>query len=131
MKECNQCGKCCTRYGGGGLSASASEIQWWETFRPEIFRYVADGEIWVSPVTGKQMARCPWLRKLPNQSKYICRIYHDRPDDCRHYPVSIDDMVRDECEMLEVKDLTRPKQAQQALDDLMSDSRPSYGSNAT
>jgi Fe-S-cluster containining protein len=131
MKECNQCGKCCTRYGGGGLSASATEIAWWETFRPKIFDYVSGGEIWVSPVTGKQMKRCPWLRKLPNQNKYICRIYHDRPDDCRHYPVNIEEMARDECEMLEVKDLARPKQAQQALDDLMADSRPPYGSNAT
>jgi Fe-S-cluster containining protein len=131
MKECNQCGKCCTRYGGGGLSASATEIAWWETFRPTIYDYVRGGEIWVSPVTGKQMMRCPWLRKLPNQNKYICRIYHDRPDDCRHYPVNIEEMARDECEMLEVKDLAMPKQAQQALDDLMADSRPPYGSNAT
>ena len=131
MKECNQCGKCCTRYGGGGLSASASEIAWWETFRPKIFDYVSGGEIWVSPVTGKQMKRCPWLRKLPNQNKYICRIYHDRPDDCRHYPVNIEEMARDECEMLEVKDLARPEQAQRALDNLMADSRPPYGSNAT
>lgn len=131
MKECNQCGKCCTRYGGGGLSASASEIAWWETFRPKIFDYVSGGEIWVSPVTGKQMKRCPWLRKLPNQNKYICRIYHDRPEDCRHYPVNIEEMARDECEMLEVKDLARPEQAQRALDNLMADSRPPYGSNAT
>ena len=76
------------------------------------------------------MMRCPWLRKLPNQNKYICRIYHDRPDDCRHYPVNIEEMARDECEMLEVKDLAMPEQAQQALDNLMSDSRPPYGSNA-
>ena len=131
MKECNQCGKYCTRYGGGDLSASASEIAWWETFRPKIFDYVSGGEIWVSPVTGKQMMRCPWLRKLPNQNKYICRIYHDRPDDCRHYPVNIEEMARDECEMLEVKDLARPEQAQRALDNLMADSRPPYGSNAT
>jgi Fe-S-cluster containining protein len=131
MKECNQCGKCCTRYGGGGLSASASEIAWWETFRPNIFDYVSGGEIWVSPVTGKQMKRCPWLRKLPKQNKYICRIYHDRPDDCRHYPVTIEEMARDECEMLEVKDLATPEQAQQTLDNLMADSRPPYGSNAS
>ena len=131
MKECNQCGKCCIRYGGGGLYASASEIAWWETFRPKIFDYVRGGKIWVSPVTGKQMMRCPWLRKLPNQNKYICRIYHDRPDDCRHYPVNIEEMARDECEMLEVKDLAMPEQAQQALDNLMADSRPPYGSNAT
>jgi len=126
VKECNQCGKCCTKYGNGRLSATTAEIQWWETFRPEIFRHVRDGKIWISPVTGKQMRRCPWLRKLPNQKKYICRIYHDRPEDCRHYPVNITEMVTDECEMLEVRDLTNPDQAQIKLDKIMSDSRPPY-----
>jgi len=124
MKECNQCGKCCTLYSDGGLSASVSEIDWWESYRPEIFSYVSDGKIWISPVTGKQLVRCPWLRKLPNQNKYICRIYYDRPDDCKHYPVKIDQMARDECEMLDARDLLNRKQAQRALDNLMADSRP-------
>ncbi len=126
MKECNQCGKCCTHYGDGGLSASASEIEQWDLFRPDIYQYVRDGKIWVSPVTGKPMPRCPWLRKLPNQRKYICRIYFDRPDDCKHYPVNIGDMIKDDCEMLEVKDLKNPKQAQHTLNKLMADSRPPF-----
>jgi Fe-S-cluster containining protein len=124
MKDCNQCGKCCTRYGGGDLTATASEIDWWEEYRPDIFEHVRDEKIWVSPVTGKQMLRCPWLRKLPNQQKYICRIYDDRPDDCKQYPVSIDEMVRDECEMLDLRDLRNPDKAQRDLDLLMADSRP-------
>ena len=124
MKECNQCGKCCTRYGGGSLTATNDEIDWWEENRPEIFNHVGDGRIWISPVTGKTMARCPWLRKLPGQAKYICRIYYDRPDDCKHYPVDIEQMVRDDCEMLEPRDLARPKQAQEKLDRIMADSRP-------
>jgi len=103
---------------------SASEIDWWEDHRPEIFDYTSGGKIWISPTTGKQMLRCPWLRKLPGQKKYICRIYFDRPEDCRHYPVDIDQMVRDECEMLEPRDLANPKKAQRDLDILMSDSRP-------
>ena len=73
------------------------------------------------------MVRCPWLRKLPNQEKYICRIYYDRPNDCRYYPVTIDEMVRDGCEMLEARDTVNPKQAQRALDNLMADSRPPFG----
>jgi uncharacterized protein len=124
MKDCNQCGRCCELYGDGGLSASASEIDWWATYRPDIFNHVSGGKIWISPVTGKQMVRCPWLRKLPKQDKYICRIYYDRPDDCKHYPVSIDQMIRDECEMLEPRDLLDPNQAQRTLDNLMADSRP-------
>jgi len=70
------------------------------------------------------MVRCPWLDKVPGQNKYLCAIYDDRPDDCRFYPVSIADMARDECEMLEARDLANPKQAQKNLDRLMADSRP-------
>jgi Fe-S-cluster containining protein len=124
VKDCNQCGKCCTLYGNGGLSASQSDIEGWETHRPEIADYVSGGKIWISPITGKQMLRCPWLRKLPNQNKYICRIYYDRPDDCKFYPVKIDEMIRDGCEMLEPRDLVDRKKAQKALDNLMADSRP-------
>jgi Fe-S-cluster containining protein len=124
LKDCNQCGKCCTRYGGGDLAASVSDIDWWENNRPEIFSHVSEGGIWISPTTGKQMLRCPWLRKLPNQNKYICRIYYDRPEECRHYPVDIDQMIKDGCEMLEAKDIAKPKQAQRTLDYLMADSRP-------
>jgi len=124
VKDCNQCGKCCIHYADGGLSASASEIEEWETYRPDIASYVGAGEIWISPVTGKPMQRCPWLRKLPGQNKYTCRIYDDRPEDCRHYPVDIDQMLRDDCEMLEPRDLNNPRQAQRDLDELMADSRP-------
>jgi hypothetical protein len=33
-------------------------------------------------------------------------------------------MIRDECEMLEARDLANPKKAQSTLDILMADSRP-------
>ena len=127
MKDCNQCGKCCTLY-GAGLTVSDGEIDWWETNAPEIASYVSGGKIWISPVTGKQMLRCPWLRKLPGQDKYVCRIYYNRPDECKHYPVTIDQMLRDGCEMLEPRDLTNPKRAQRLLDILMADSRPPVSS---
>ena len=125
MKECNQCGKCCKNYSDGGLSASESDIQFWEIFRPHIFRFVSAGKIWIDPDTGKQIKQCPWLRQLPNQGKYVCDIYYDRPDDCKHYPVTIEQMMNDECEMLDAQDLVNPKQAQSVLDKLMADCRPS------
>ena len=124
MKECNQCGKCCIKYSDNGLSASASEIESWKNYRPDIYQYVRDGNIWMDPNSGKQLILCPWLRKLPNQNKYICDIYEDRPDDCKYYPTTIKEMIRDECEMLEVHDLANPKQAQKTLDNLMAGSRP-------
>lgn len=126
VKECNQCGKCCTNYSNGGLSASESEIDFWENHRPDIHRYVSDGKIWMNPDTGEQLELCPWLRKLPNQNKTICDIYDDRPDDCKYYPTTIAEMIKDECEMLEVQDLLRPKQAQKTLDKMMADSRPAF-----
>lgn len=126
VKECNQCGKCCINYSDGGLSAAASEIEFWEDARPEIVHYVRDGKIWMDPDTGEQLTRCPWLRKLPDQNKYSCDIYDARPGDCRYYPVTIKDMIKNECEMLEAQDLANPKQAQKTLDKLMADSRPPF-----
>ncbi|MFK8028381.1 MAG: YkgJ family cysteine cluster protein [Gammaproteobacteria bacterium] len=123
MKSCNQCGKCCIKYSHGGLSATADEIEWWDIARPDIYNYVQDGKIWVDPNTNKPLALCPWLRKQPN-NVYTCDIYFDRPDDCKFYPVTIEQMVTDRCEMLEPNDLANIEQSQKTLDKLMSDSRP-------
>ena len=126
MKECNQCGKCCINYSNGGLSASPEEIKSWDMFRPDIYNYVSDGKIWMSPETGEQLDLCPWLKKDPNQNIYTCDIYYDRPDDCKYYPVTIEQMMKDECEMLEAHDLKKPTQAQKTLNKLMADSRPPF-----
>jgi Fe-S-cluster containining protein len=123
MKNCNQCGKCCIIYADGGLSASQKEIDAWEEGRPDIFAYVSDGKIWVDPATGQQLRYCPWLRKAPDQNKYSCSIYDDRPDDCRYYPSTIEEMLRDECEMIEPRDLVDTVKAQKTLDELMAESR--------
>lgn len=126
MKDCNQCGKCCTKYSDGGLSAEKDEIEQWDIFRPDIYRYVKDGKIWMDPETGKQLELCPWLRKDPVSNKHTCDIYLDRPDDCKYYPVTLEQMINDDCEMLEIRDLRDTKRAQKALDKLMEDSRPAY-----
>jgi Fe-S-cluster containining protein len=129
MKDCNQCGKCCIKYGGGDLSATQEEIDLWEIFNPDIFRFVKNNEIWFDPASGSRLQTCPFLETSPKKdpyakNKYTCSIYADRPEDCRHYPSLIPEMVRDECEMIEAIDLENPKKAQIALDILMSDSRP-------
>jgi len=129
MKDCNQCGKCCTKYGGGDLSATKEEIELWEIFNPEIFKFVKNNEIWFDPESGLNLKRCPFLEVAPNidphaKKMYTCSIYLSRPEDCRHYPSLIAEMIRDECEMIEVKDLEKPEQAQITLDLLMEDSRP-------
>jgi Fe-S-cluster containining protein len=124
MKNCNSCGKCCDTAGDGGLSASPEEIDWWEIHRPDIARFVHDGKIWVDPSTGEYFAHCPWLRRSSDGKTTTCDIYHDRPEDCQHYPVDIEQMVRHDCEMLEPRDLVDYTRAQKKLDALMADSRP-------
>ena len=129
MKDCNQCGKCCIKYGGGDLAATQEEIDLWEIFNSDIFDYVKNGEIWFDPNTGSKLNRCPFLEVAPKvtdnaANKYTCSIYLDRPEDCRHYPSLISEMIRDECEMIESIDLAKPKLAQTRLDLLMKGSRP-------
>jgi len=127
LKECNSCGKCCIKYGGdGGLSASKVDLEMWELFRPDIFSYVKGGELWFDPESGRQLAACPWLKHESDNNKYSCAIYDDRPEDCRHYPSRIEEMITDACEMIEVQDLRNSKKAQSSLDKLMADSRPPY-----
>lgn len=127
MKDCNQCGKCCIKYGDGALSATTAEIEHWEEYQPEIYAFVKDNEIWFDPETGVRLKRCPFLEAPSNTlspRKYTCSIYADRPEDCRLYPSLISEMVRDECEMIETKDLVNPKQAQLKLNLIMADSHP-------
>lgn len=124
MKACNSCGKCCIKYSNGQLSASDEEVNYWEVFKPEIAEYVRNGELWLSPETGNLIERCPWLKQVPNSDIYTCDIYYDRPDDCRFYPTTIAEMVKDDCEMLESHDFVNTKQAQIRLDRIMADSRP-------
>ena len=124
MKDCNQCGKCCIKYGGGDLAATQEEIDLWEIFNPEIFKYVNNDEIWFDPIAGVRLKKCPFLELSPTKSPdtpniYTCSIYFNRPEDCRDYPSNIAEMVRDECEMIEITDLNNPKESQITLDILM------------
>jgi Fe-S-cluster containining protein len=131
MQDCNSCGKCCVKYSNGDLSASDQDIDMWELFKPDIAAYVKKGLIWFSPHSGKQLTLCPFLReaknpKKPNKTTYTCDIYYDRPEDCRFYPVTVKQMINDECEMLQKGDLLNPQKAQKDLDKLLEDSRPAY-----
>jgi Fe-S-cluster containining protein len=111
LRACNQCGKCCLKYNGDDWLGSATEADmlFWLMRRPEVLDYV-DGilhSLWTSPVTGEKMQRCPWLRKLPRQEKYTCRIHNVRPEVCRDYPIDVDQMISLDCEMLEAGDLDK------------------------
>lgn len=129
MKPCNQCGKCCINYSHGGLSATAQEVEYWELFRPDIARFVSNGEIWIDPDSGELLELCPWLNKADNADVYSCDIYNDRPDDCKTYPINIPQMIGDDCEMLEPEDVTKPKLGYSRLKLIMSDSWSSLQDN--
>ncbi|MDO6447523.1 YkgJ family cysteine cluster protein [Colwellia sp. 1_MG-2023] len=125
MKACNQCGKCCIKYGDGGIEATVEEIDLWEIFRPDIYQFVRDYKIWYEPNTQQPLNQCPFLEivsteNTTKQVKYTCGIYEDRPEDCRLYPSSITEMIRDECEMIEIIDLSHPKQAKIAFGKLIN-----------
>ena len=96
---CKQCGSCCLLSDAFSNTVDEDDVLMWETLgRDDILEWVAEipvGEghsvydIWISPKTGDDTTRCPWLRKLPNQDKYICRIHDVKPRMCQEYPKSI------------------------------------------
>lgn len=96
---CIQCGNCCLNLGDAfQTSVSDEDIAMWRTKgRFDILEWVhpiplGEGhyiyDIWISPKTGDDVSRCPWLRKVPKQDKYICRIHDVKPEHCRKYPKS-------------------------------------------
>ncbi len=113
MKPCNGCGKCCLSYGGQsglGVASEADARRLINARRLDIIQWIDPnlGDLWTNPRTGEETSRCPWLRKLPGKLVYKCRIHAVRPDVCRNYPVSIEQMNLDGCEMLEESDKHEP-----------------------
>lgn len=108
ITPCHQCGECCTKYSNGsGLgSVDEAQISEWENNIPHVIKYLGIfpdygsgrfGDMWLSPVTGEELERCPFLRKVRNKPIYKCTIYKYRPYVCRNYPVDIDQMKKDKC----------------------------------
>jgi len=94
--ECQQCGKCCIDLVEAAENTlSEDDVQpWIDMGRKDIMAWtvpIDDGDpekwykVWFSPRTGKQADRCPWIRKLPNKDKYICRINDVKPSHCRAF----------------------------------------------
>jgi len=97
--HCIQCGNCCRNlFDAYATSVDKDEINRWRVQeRWDILQWVeiydftgeaAFGDIWISPNTGDEVNRCPWLRKLPKQENYKCRIHDTKPAHCRNYPKS-------------------------------------------
>jgi Fe-S-cluster containining protein len=95
--HCTQCGQCCRSLGDAfAASADVEDVDRWETEgRFDILEWVdlrlrdvGMMDLWIDPATGDQVARCPWLRKVPREPRYRCRIHETKPRHCREYPRS-------------------------------------------
>ena len=96
--KCKQCGNCCLNlYDAFSTCVSDNDIAMWQNAgRHDILEWVSPiqpgthfvYDIWINPVTVDDVQRCPWLRKLPKQDKYICRIHDLKSEHCRAYPRS-------------------------------------------
>lgn len=90
--ECVQCGRCCLDLSDAyQTSIPDSDVSRWDREnRYDILEWVSAGlnDVWINPVTGEPVSRCPWLRKLPEKEKYICRIHETKPEHCRNFPKS-------------------------------------------
>jgi len=110
MKKCNQCGKCCIKYNGDLGMATQKDLDVWKLNKPEILNYIYSKmmpDIWLDPITGEEVDECPWLMNDNKKEIYSCKIDNFRPEVCRNYPVSINQMKNDKCEMLEPDDFNR------------------------
>ena len=80
---CKQCGHCCLNLRDAFCTCAIEEDvrQWEEHGREDVLAWVDPVsvgdeilayDIWINPATGDDVARCPWLRKLPGKNKYTC-----------------------------------------------------------
>ena len=104
---CTNCGKCCTNTSYmGNLTASGKDVKRWRREgRTDILAFVCvmgppdnpSADLWVDQNDNERL-RCPFVRKVPNQNRYLCRIYETRPQMCRDYtpwaPGTICEIVR-------------------------------------
>jgi len=92
--KCTQCGHCCLNLSDAyQTSVPDSDVKRWkQEQRFDILKgvdtFAGINDIWISPKTGEAVSRCPWLRKLPKQNKYLCRIHETKPEHCRNFPKS-------------------------------------------
>jgi Fe-S-cluster containining protein len=107
---CTRCGKCCLKESYMlSLNATGDDVRRWRNEgRADILRYaeVIGGkepwaDLWVKPESGEECTRCPFVRKDRGEPTYSCRIHSTRPQVCRNYPGSYDQMAKDGCEIIE------------------------------
>ncbi len=104
--KCNNCGICCKKY-VGSLMATVEDMKRWEdeerddilerTFLlADEFHHFRDdqliADLWITK-QGNEPHACPWWHRSTG-----CRIHDTKPQQCRDYPISLEQAVRDGCE---------------------------------
>ena len=95
--HCRQCGKCCQTLDYRN-EITKEDVNMWKCLgRTDILEWVGvfkrgdQGEvyrIWMKPGTREFAVTCPFLKKHPNENRWLCRIHDVKPRICRQYPVS-------------------------------------------
>jgi len=106
--KCQQCGKCCKKY-VGVLKSTVDDIERWKregredilkyVYIFEIDGYVLGGDLWFDPRTGRELSKCPFLKR--DKDKMVCLIHDTKPNICREFPFAdkgkIDISRKNEC----------------------------------
>ena len=84
---CTNCGKCCTNPSYmGTLQATGDDVKRWRREgRTDILRFAEImgtrddpwADLWIDD-NGNERLRCPFVRKVRNQNRYLCTIYETR-----------------------------------------------------
>jgi Fe-S-cluster containining protein len=108
---CTNCGKCCTNANYmGTLSATKEDVDRWQREgRHDILRFVfvlglsgrngmPYADLWVDrDHDDRERLRCPFVRKVKGQNRYLCKIYETRPQVCKDYVPWSEDAI---CEVV-------------------------------
>ena len=105
---CRRCGRCCTVLTGGyNFTVDEEQIEIWEEYVPQVLDWLVplagDGlyDGWISPATGEEVTRCPWLRMRQHERFKIkgayCLIHEYKSPVCVGYPHTIAHAIRTGC----------------------------------
>ena len=101
--RCKQCGHCCFNLSDAYCNSVLEEDveRWRLEGRADILKFVDErslfNDIWICRETGEKLGRCPWLKRLPENDRYSCRIHHTKPTHCRNYPGSKRHAIKTGC----------------------------------
>lgn len=92
---CTRCGQCCLKL-DIHLDCTESDVEMWiRSGRDDIMAWVGqdvgiDGQVeyrvWRYPDTPYYTETCPWLRRVPGDTAFVCSIQDVKPEVCRFYP---------------------------------------------